>query len=92
MSTEHRNIRQKKFCPACEHYHPLKNTLNPPTLQGICLKEPPQPFMVGMAQVQPAIAREGQQIEQVPIMRAFFPPVGDKDTCGQWTARAEGEA
>ena len=93
MSDEHRNVRKKHFCPGCDHYHPVVNTLNPPNITGICMLNPPQPFVVGMAQVQaPVIAHPDTPPQTIPITRAYYPPVGPTETCSQWTPRTEGEA
>ena len=88
---EHRNVRNKHFCPRCEHYHHLPNS-NVPNATGVCLLNPPTPFIVGMVAVTPAIARENAPVQQVPVIRGYYPPVGPGDTCAQWTPRAEGDA
>lgn len=91
MPSAHRNVVKKHFCPACDHFHELKNS-NIPQATGCCLLNPPTPFIVGMAQVAPAVMREGVPPETVPILRGYYPPVGPNDTCAQWTPKAEGEA
>ena len=61
-----------------------------PGAAGVCLFHPPTPFVVGMA--QSAIAVDPQHAQLIPVLRAYFPPVGKIDTCSQWTPRPAGEA
>jgi hypothetical protein len=84
----HRNIRKHHYCPGCDHFHEVQNT-GMAAGSGVCLLNPPTPFVVGMAQA--AIAPRGEQPQQVPITRGYYPPVGPGDTCAQWTPRTEGE-
>jgi hypothetical protein len=90
MTLEHRNVRKKHFCPACDHFHQMVNP-GMPTLSGVCLLNPPQPFVVGMAPSAQSVIK-GSPPEMVPIVRGYYPPVGPTDTCEQWTPRTEGEA
>ena len=92
-SNEHRNVRKKHFCPGCEHFHPAPNPLNPPNIVGVCLLRPPTAFVVGMAAYQPAVVADPKTPpQQIPIIRGYFPPVSETDTCDEWTPAAEGEA
>lgn len=92
MPGEHRHVAKKHFCPKCDHFHELKNS-NVPNASGVCLLNPPTPFIVGMAVVEPTvIAKPDTPPQQVPIIRGYYPPVGNGDTCAQWTPRSEGEA
>lgn len=92
MSAEHRHVAKKQFCPRCDHFHELKQP-TVPGASGLCLLRPPQAFMVGMAVIEPSvIAKPDAAPQQVPVIRAYYPPVGPVDTCAQWTQRSEGEA
>ena len=91
MSGEHRHVKKRHMCPTCEHYHAMPNT-NVPGATGMCMLNPPTPFIVGIATVDPVIAREGTPPQQIPIIRAYYPPVGPNETCSQWSPLAEGEA
>jgi hypothetical protein len=89
---EHRNVIKKHFCPGCDHFHELRNS-STPGAHGVCLFNPPQAFVIGMVQTQAAVVVDPAQAAQmVPVIRAYYPPVGREDTCAQWTPRAEGEA
>jgi hypothetical protein len=93
IGTDHRNVKKRHFCPACDHYHAVVSPLNPPNITGLCMFEPPTPFVIGMAQMQRAVVAEpNTPPEQIPIVRAYYPPVGPNETCSQWTPKAEGEA
>jgi hypothetical protein len=88
----HRNVTKKYFCPGCYHFHVLPNS-NVPGAVGVCLYQPPETFIVGMVPVSPAVMVDPAQATQmVPVIRAYYPPVGPQDTCSQWTPRIEGEA
>ena len=83
---EHQNVGKKRFCTTCEHAHfpnPQKGAM------GMCLLEPPRPWLIGMApsalQVKPDVA------SSTPIVRAFYPTIGDSDTCSRWSMRTDGE-
>jgi len=89
--SEHRNIVKKHFCPKCDHYHHQPQT-GVPDATGLCLLNPPTPVVLGIAQVVPAIAREGAPTQNVPILQRYYPAVGIRDSCSQWTPKAEGEA
>jgi len=86
MSEQHRNITHKKFCPGCDHYHEAAPN------NGMCLKDPPVPVLIGIAQIAPVIARESHQVQQKPVVVGYYPPVGPNETCSFWTPRTEGEA
>lgn len=89
---EHRHIAKKQFCPGCDHFHEQRS--NVPGAVGVCLKDPPTVFVIGMVQsARSAIQQQADAPqEMVPVIRAYFPPVNPTDTCAQWTPRAEGEA
>jgi hypothetical protein len=89
-SIDHRNIAKKKNCPKCDHFHGVAAS-NVPGASGMCLKDPPKVFVVGMAPSASSVIK-GENPDLVPILRAFYPPVGPSETCSQWTPRAEGEA
>lgn len=88
--TEHRNVIKKKTCPSCDHFHGVANS-NVPFCTGVCVKDPPTVFVVGMAPTAASVIRD-QQPEMVPVLRSFYPPVGPNETCSHWTQRAAGEA
>jgi hypothetical protein len=89
-SIVHRNITKKKFCPKCDHFHGVEQS-NVPGATGMCLKDPPRVFIVGMAPTAASVIK-GENPEMTPILRSYYPPVGPGETCAQWTPRAEGEA
>lgn len=80
---EHRHVKNKKFCPTCDHSHFPHNDEN---IAGMCLKEPPTAFVVGMQ----ASALQG--MPPLPVVRGFYPPVGRTETCSHHTPRIQGEA
>jgi hypothetical protein len=86
---EHRNYANKKFCPGCEHSHFPHDDAG---AGGLCLLHPPTPFLLGMAPKPTPVVQPGAPPETVPIIRAWFPTVGNHDTCSQFEPRAEGNA
>ena len=84
----HRNVQKKHFCPACDHFHHVPNSV------GVCLYNPPAPFIVGMVPIAASVVRADppEQQQMAPVIRAYYPPVGREDTCSQWTPRPAGEA
>ena len=89
----HRNVEKKHFCPDCDHFHHVPNS-NVPNSVGVCLYNPPAPFIVGMVPIAASVVRADppEQQQMAPVIRAYYPPVGGGDTCSQWTPRPAGEA
>jgi hypothetical protein len=88
----HRNVEKKHFCPDCDHFHHVPNS-NVPNSVGVCLYNPPAPFIVGMVPIAPLVANpDPTSNTMAPVIRAYYPPVGREDTCSQWTPRPAGEA
>jgi hypothetical protein len=87
----HRHIAKKQFCPACDHFHHQPQS-GVPDATGLCLLNPPTPVVLGIAQVNPVIARAETPPQNVPILQRYYPAVGPGDSCSQWTPASEGEA
>ena len=91
MNEPHRYLKAGKICPKCDHYHHVPN-MNVPGCTGMCLKDPPKVFVIGMAPSAASVIKGDPQSELVPVLRSYYPPVGPMETCGQWTPRIMGEA
>ena len=91
MNQPHRNIARGKTCPGCDHFHGVERS-NVPGATGMCLKDPPVAFMVGLAPAASSVVKNNPNPEMIPMLRAFYPPVGPNESCSWWTPRCEGEA
>lgn len=86
LGEPHYNVKKRHFCPDCQHCH----WPDARTPFGMCLKDPPRVFIIGMQQSSPIVKQENNEI--APVLRSYFPNVGRNDTCGEWTPEAKGEA
>jgi len=50
---------------------------------GLCVLNPPTPFVMGMVQQQPSVLHQGAQVQAQPVIRAYYPLVNLNEGCMQ---------
>jgi hypothetical protein len=70
-------------CETCRFWH------NPTNGQiGACIKNPPTPFILGMAPASALVDPTKAGAQMQPIVRAYFPLIAGFEGCGQHESNA----
>jgi hypothetical protein len=65
-------------CESCRFWHnPSKHPV------GVCIRNPPTPFVLGMAPVSALVDPKRPGAEMQPIIRSYFPVIAGHEGCGQ---------